>query len=127
MPQAQLARSPPLAGAHTGGGSRQSVWPVLIHTSLGGPGAAGSLGSAVRRAGARSPQSLRMGCPAWLCLNMPRVARLRMVECLRVPGVSVLRNADDGRLNGAPAAARAARDYRAKLRLRDGRDRTPSP
>jgi hypothetical protein len=56
------------------------VWSVLINTSLGGPGAAGSLGSAVRRAGARSPQSVRMGCPAWLCLNMPRVARLRMVE-----------------------------------------------
>jgi hypothetical protein len=49
-----LARSPPLAGAHTRG-RRQSVWSVLIHTSLGGPGAAGSLGSAVRRAGARSP------------------------------------------------------------------------
>src|SRR3984893_15656255 len=38
------------------------------------------LGSAVRRAGTRSAQSVRMGCPAWLCLNMPRVARLRMVE-----------------------------------------------
>src|ERR1700730_17247771 len=75
-----LARSPPLASAHTGGGSRQSVWSVLIHTSLGGPAAAGSLGSAVRRAGACSPQSVCMGCPASLCLNMPQVARLRMVE-----------------------------------------------